>query len=326
MNLDDLLRTLNPVEKRELEKHDFINDFPQKEKRILNGHYHLNNEIFFKNNSIYISKQFRFASYPTHSHQFLELNYMYSGTCREVVNGKELYLKKNDILLLDTGSRHKIDPLGENDILINFLFKRSDLSLNFLNNFNQQFSPSFEFIMNAAMDGDDNNHENFMYLHNQNSSLPTIFNNVMNEYFFPKAFSNQIIKNYIPIIFFELARDINTQIEHDNIVNKEIIYPILKIIEENYATITVAKIADTLNYSRNYISNLIKEKTNKTFSQLQTEQRMQHAYDYLENTDLPIGSIIEAIGMTNRSNFYKKFELFYHQKPNDIRKKNKISD
>ncbi|CAJ2233632.1 helix-turn-helix domain-containing protein [Companilactobacillus paralimentarius] len=319
MDLDKLLKEPDKIEKKQLENHAFVMDFPQMEKRLLHGNYRLSNEIFFKNNSLYISKHHRFAPYPLHSHQFLELNYMYSGKCREVVNGQEIKLQQHDILLLDTGSKHKIDPLNENDILINFLFKGSDLSLDFLNNINQQYSPSFSFVVNAIIGNNYDNHKNFLLLRKSDSSLPFILERIMNEYFFPKLFSNQIIKNYIPIIFFEMARAVNAQVENEIIPNNEIIVPILKNIEQNYATITLDKIAKEMNYSRNYVSNLIKNKTGKTFSNILNDQRMQHAYDLVTNTDLPIGVIIERIGMSNRTQFYNKFEQYYHKKPSKFR-------
>lgn len=319
MNLDKLLRKPDEIERKQLANHAFVMDFPQMEKRLLHGNYRLSNELFFKNNSIYISKHHRFAPYPLHSHQFLELNYMYSGKCREVVNGKEIKLHEHDLILLDTGSKHKIDPLNENDILVNFLFKGSNLSLDFLNNINQQYSPSFNFVMNAIIGSNEDNHQNFMYINGKNSALPIVLEQVMNEYFFPKRFSNQIIKNYIPIIFFELARAVNAQIENEVTPNNEIIVPILKSIEQNYATISLDKLAEEISYSKNYVSNLIKDKTGQTFSELLNEQRMQHAYDLLTNTDLPVGTIIDRIGMSNRTQFYNKFEKYYHQKPSSLR-------
>ena len=48
----------------------------------------LNDALFFQNKDIYISKHSRYAKYPEHSHNFLELNYMVHGTCQQVINGE----------------------------------------------------------------------------------------------------------------------------------------------------------------------------------------------------------------------------------------------
>ncbi|MQS75557.1 AraC family transcriptional regulator [Companilactobacillus halodurans] len=323
MNLDQLLRNKDKIEERQFKNHAFVMDFPQIEKRILHGDYRLNNELFFKNNSIYISKHHRFAPYPLHSHQFLEMNYMYSGKCREVVNGHEIILHKHDIILLDTGSKHKIDPLNENDILVNFLFKRSDLNFSFLTNMSHKFSPSLNFVLNAVNGDKDNSHKNFMLIKNSGEDLPHILERTMEEYFFPKRFSNQIINHYVPIIFFELARAVNAQLEKEVTGSKEIIVPILFAIENDYSNTSLEKIANQLNYSKNYISNLIKEKTGRTFSDILNEQRMQNAYELLTNTELPIGTIIERVGISNRTYFYSKFKDYYKKTPKQIRMINK---
>lgn len=50
--------------------------------------------LFFQHHDIYINKHSRFAPCPEHTHQFLEMNYVYSGSCKQIINGKEFILKK----------------------------------------------------------------------------------------------------------------------------------------------------------------------------------------------------------------------------------------
>lgn len=62
------------------------------------------NDYFFKNKDIYISKHNRFADYPYHTHQFLELNYMYSGSSEQIIEGNKETLHEGELLLLDSGT------------------------------------------------------------------------------------------------------------------------------------------------------------------------------------------------------------------------------
>ena len=94
----------------------------------------LRSQLFFQNKDIYMSKHSRYADYPEHSHQFLELNYIYKRCCQQRINDKDILLEEGDILLMDTDSRHAIKALGQEDILINILFQNTDVSLNWLNN------------------------------------------------------------------------------------------------------------------------------------------------------------------------------------------------
>lgn len=49
---------------------------------------------------------------------------MYSGSCTQEVSGEKIVLNGGtDIIMLDRGSSHSFQALGENDILINVLLK-----------------------------------------------------------------------------------------------------------------------------------------------------------------------------------------------------------
>ena len=102
--------------------------------------------------------------------------------------------------------------------------------------------------------------------------------------------------------------------------NHQVVIDTLKLIEKDYATLSLEKATKQLGYNKNYLSNIIKQKTNKNFSTLLTEQRMKQAKFLIESSTLSIGSIIELVGLKNRTNFYKKFEAIYSKTPSAFRK------
>ena len=66
----------------------------------------------------------RFVPVKTHVHKWIELSYMYSGSCTQIINEeKTVKLEKGQVILLDTDCVHSIGNTGENDILINLLFE-----------------------------------------------------------------------------------------------------------------------------------------------------------------------------------------------------------
>ena len=65
------------------------------------------------------------------------------------------------------------------------------------------------------------------------------------------------------------------------------IFPILRMIHEEFRTISLGEIAGKLNYNENYLSNLIKNKTGKTFKEIQTKERLERAKLLIENTYIP---------------------------------------
>ena len=123
--LTDFLHQETEIEKQQKKTGSFVPDFSEMKTQAP----HLTNDLFFHNRDIYISKHNRYAPYPLHSHQFLELNYIYSGHCQQIINGQTYMLNQGDILLMDVGSKHQIECLEEEDIVINLLFKDNNISL-----------------------------------------------------------------------------------------------------------------------------------------------------------------------------------------------------
>ncbi len=67
------------------------------------------------------NKQTRFGMVPLHRHNYIEMNYVYSGTCVQEINGQTVEMHTGDVTILDRDVVHRVLPTGENDILLNCL-------------------------------------------------------------------------------------------------------------------------------------------------------------------------------------------------------------
>ena len=67
------------------------------------------------------NKQTRFGMVPLHRHNYIEMNYVYSGTCVQEINGQTVEMYTGDVTILDRDVVHRVLPTGENDILLNCL-------------------------------------------------------------------------------------------------------------------------------------------------------------------------------------------------------------
>ena len=93
---------------------------------------------------ISIKKNSRFSTVPEHIHTHIEINYVYSGSCPQVIDGHPITLQKNQVLLIDTNCPHSIAPLGENDIMISIIPKTDFLREHMFNQFsNDSILPLF---------------------------------------------------------------------------------------------------------------------------------------------------------------------------------------
>lgn len=278
-------------------------------------------EYFLKNNYIYISKHPRFAPYPEHSHHFLELNYVYSGKSVQYINNKLEIIHKGELLLLDRGSSHALAEHDEEDILINIIFPNDNIDIDWLSSLNNKDNVLFNFLAQTLATR--SRKEYLIFRCSQNEHVQVILDQMIDKFFSEPIFANEIISLYIPILFTELIGNCKYDFYQDkkDKSNHQVIIDTLKLIENNYPTLTLENTAKTLGYNKNYLSNIIKKKTNKTFSELLSQQRMKQAKFLIETTNFSISEIIEMIGLKNRSHFYKKFQETYGKLPNSFKHK-----
>lgn len=280
----------------------------------------LRSQLFFQNKDIYMSKHSRYADYPEHSHHFLELNYIYKGCCQQRINDKDILLEEGDILLMDTDSRHAIKALGQEDILINILFQNTDVSLNWLNNLRGEDSLLYKLLLSSS--SQQFAHDNYLIIPaKSNQHIQSILHQMMTEYFLPQIFSENIIRRYLPILFYELARTLPS-IEHQaSVILEETPYlQALKSIDKEFTSLTLQELADRMAFNKNYLSNLIKEKSGLTFTQLITQRKLMKAQHLLQSTAMPIQEIALTVGFSNKTYFYAKYKEYFGYGPRDERK------
>lgn len=290
--------------KNEGEKAAFDMDFSRFEK----GKVHPNFVIF---------PHVRFVPVPMHSHNYVELFYMYSGSVRQTIQGKEILLTEGQIGLIDTGVSHSIGDTGENDIMINILMTKDFLTVPFLSRFSDSsvISGFFANAINTAA-----SHNNYIIFCSENSRrIHLYFRELLCEYFNPGAGFRQILENLMALIFLELLN----VYERDESVKTErsaaLIFPVLRYIEANYVTCTLKSTASFFNLNPTYLSTLLKEHTGKTYRQIVTNEKLVHAAYLLQNTTLPVYEIANSIGYENLSFFFEKFQKEYGMTPKEYR-------
>lgn len=322
MNLQTLssfLHSLTPHEKEYKEGRSF--DFSRHEIiGELNGQNVYRLEGPSTGEAIIVKKNSRFQRVPPHVHSFVEINYMYSGSCEQIINGKSRNLKEGEMILIDCETVHAIGYTNENDIMINLMIHKNYLNNTFINRLSSDSIIS-RFFINAM--NQKTNHNNYIIFHSsENRRLSVFMNELLLEYYSPSLNSCEILDNLFILIISELVNifghDMNKK--RDNPSQFSII-PVLKHIESNYKTITLEKTASFFNINPNYLTTLLKQQTGYSYKELILMEKMKTAQKLLTNTDMSIKEVANTIGYSNLTFFYKKFKEFFHCLPNEYRLK-----
>lgn len=321
--LDQTLRQLDIVEALQIKTGQNLNEYGGSELHVREGEKYprMPERFFFHQGPIYISKHHRYAPMPLHVHSFVELNYIYSGSCIQHINGERIVLTEGQMCLLDTDIPHALEPLGEQDILVNIIMKKETLSAAFLNRLSRNGLVG-RFLLNVITDN--SRHDRFIVFHSeQNGNLHYIVRNMMCEFFDPAAYSQEMIYSYCLVMFTELMRvyEYDTNYHSTRSLQRFDLLQILYYIEENYRSCTLKDLAGHFNFNANYLSNMLKKSTGKPFSELVRTQRMIRAAELLRQTELSIEEIAAAVGYESTGFFYEKFTESYGSTPAQYRKK-----
>jgi AraC-like DNA-binding protein/mannose-6-phosphate isomerase-like protein (cupin superfamily) len=326
LELDEYLRKLDPIEEIQIKTRKNVNDFDGHELLIESGSNipRMQEEYFFDKGPIFINKHHRYADMPLHIHSFIEINYIYSGVCKQIINGEEIVLTQGQVCMLDIDVPHSIPALGENDLLINIIMKKDTFSTSFMGKLGNSGIVS-NFLANAV--SENQRHDHYILFHSQdNENLQYIIKNMMCEFFDEKDYSIEIVNFYMPILFTELMRvyQLDKNFELTRVTGKTNIIELLHYIEQHYNDCSLTILAEKFNFNPNYLGNMLKERTGKTFIELVQMQRMIRASTLLKNTTKSMDDIAFEIGYESSSFFHRKFKQYFGCTPSQFRKKGKM--
>ncbi|MCI1858436.1 MAG: helix-turn-helix domain-containing protein [Sporolactobacillus sp.] len=319
-NIKGRMLHFTDIEKLQSQSGRHIQDIPHKFTRFHVNHIELLNNYFFQGSRlIFIGKHNRFADYPLHAHQYTELNYMLSGSCKQIVNGQSLKLQEGDILLIGIGSSHEIKALGIDDLLINISFKKNAFSLEWLNQLKKDRNPLLRYFVNLKLRRE-NTAFYYVFHVKHYPEIQQILKTMINEYYATDAYSNTIAVLQLPILFTLLVRMTKQQNTFSPAHDKKML-SLLRLIDENYQDISLAKAAKQLGYNKTYLGNMIKKNLGVNFTQLVLKRRLFQARFLLSATDLPISDVAAESGFSNKTYFYRVFKQKYGYLPGEEKRK-----
>lgn len=286
--------------------------------------YNTLNESIFNFNptgDIAISLHNSYGNNLIHKHDFFEMIYVYSGECIQKIDNKEMILSKGKLCLVNSKAYHSITTEDdENNIVFNFMFKKSFFSRYFLNLIGENDSLS-SFLINYLFD--ESSKDTYLIFNlEQSNSIEKILILIINEFIDERAGFRSVLESLYIILFIEISR--NTSINSSNLKkNTEKSAKFNKIIaylEENFASTNLQETAEHFHYHPNYLSKEIKKNTNKTYSAILQNIKLKQACFYLSKTNLSIQEIIEKVGYSELSHFYRIFKKNFTVTPSEYRK------
>ncbi len=300
----------------------------EEEKRILDGENKVNKRLYtafardFIVNShrliqdgeqIALRRHTRFADFPAHGHNYVEMTYVCSGEVTHVIKHREVKMQKGDVLLLNRHAQHSVRKTREGDIAINVMIATE--CFHSLSSALPISSPLSSFMAeNIRSNGEG---EYMLFSTEGVPPLENLFENLCYAMVGNDISGVNTIKGTVSLIlryFAELPECTITAARHRS--DAELLQSRIEdYLHTDFRTATLGELADKLGLSVPYLSKRVRELCGMTFSRLLQEERFKEALRLLDETDLPVGDIIIAVGYENTSFFHNQFRERYHCSP-----------
>lgn len=271
-------------------------------------------KLLAKGKLITVRPHTRFAEFPRHAHNYIEIMYMCSGQTIHTIDGEPpLTLRAGELLFLNQHVSHAVRRAEENDIGVNFIVLPQffDYALELIGTGN--------VVGKFLVGGLRQSGGDMGCLHFRVADVPIVQNLVENlawSIVYPQPNARKIDQITMGLLLLQL---LNYTQELETPGGSQVL-TVLREIEENYRTVDLTWLAKELHVSLPYLSSAVHEATGRTFKELLLEKRLTKAASLLLETRLPVQDVISAVGYENTSYFYRVFRERFGCSPRDYRR------
>lgn len=314
---------------------DYLSVITEEENRILKEHKEIdkenysssrefvvdNRKLLEKGQLIEIRPHTRFAYFPKHRHNYVEMVYMCKGSTTHIINGNEkIVLAEGDLLFLNQHAIHEILPAAFTDLAVNFIILPEffDRSLTMI----EQDNVLRHFLI-SALTGEMSGMDYLYFKAKDILPVENLIENMLWTLIEKKPHTDTIVSVTMGLILMNLSTFSEIP-ESGGDYEHTVVFKVLKYIESNYKNGTLSEISGMLNLPEYTLSRLLKRFTGYNFKELLKQQKLQQAVFWLENSNMSIDNIIDSLGYCNSSFFYRTFKEKYGVSPGEYRNGNRM--
>ncbi|MBS6735956.1 MAG: helix-turn-helix domain-containing protein [Clostridiales bacterium] len=320
----ELLELLEPVTEEERE---ILEGKGQVKQGLYTSRKHFTVEsekLLQEGKLISVRKHTRFAYFPLHDHNYVEVFYVCQGAVTHRIDGEEVTVRRGELLFLNQYASHEILPAGREDIAINLIVLPEFFDTAF--SMIEKNNVLADFLADSLKEK--NGTSRYLYFQvSDNLQIQNLMENLIDSLLHKQGNEEQINRHTMGLLFLHLMNAARSLKESTpNQYRNLLMMTTLRYIEENYRTGSLTQLCDMLNQSISGLSRMIRKSTGYTYKELLQRRRFRKAVELLVETELPVNDIVTAVGYENNSYFYRKFRERYQMTPNAYRERYRGSD
>lgn len=252
--------------------------------------------------NIEIEKLLRYVRIPAHKHHFVELVFVFSGSCLHTIEGKQFRQGAGSLTIVNSYTSHEL--FAEPDCLC----LTTKIRLETFNNLYIPNLPLLAIPISLNCGDDQFIRDQFLMIYQQQSMGLNYHDEII--FHLLQSILIYAMQNYLGTI----------QYLHSGTKQEGKMLNIMNYMFENYKTITLYELSDHFGYSEPYLCRLFREKANQTFSEIMRNFKLKQAKKLLETTDLKLNDICDSVGYSDVTQFIRDFKTLNGCTPGKYRK------
>ena len=273
---------------------------------------------FAANQDITICRPLRYLPPYWHTSDYFEIYYVFSGVCPVHFEKETVILEPGDVIIVPPFTKTATSFTTDDVVLLDIMIRSSTFRQVFLG----QLEPSniMTMFFNKALSGSDISNY-LLFKTGLNERLENLLVSIYHASIEKDPYSIRMRNPLTSTFFLQLLKE-HEQIAqlspHSTLHWKPKFAEILIYIQTNYRTVTLEEVSRKFGYSQRQIIRIIRSSTDKTFTQLLTQLRMEKAASLLK-IDTSIEDIASEMGYASLSGFYQSFLNYYGTTPGQWR-------
>ena len=252
--------------------------------------------------NIEMEKLFRYVHIPAHRHDFVELVFVFSGTCTHTVEGQSFQQGAGSFTIVNSFTSHEL--VAAPDCLGLTTKVRMDT-------FREFHIPNLPLLaVPVCFDcGDDA----FM-----RDMLLTIYEQQTKEACYHDEIVSLLLQSVLSYCMQNFRDTVKFLYAGTRLEGRML--EIMNYMFENYQNITLRGLAHHFGYSEPYLCKLFREEAGSTFTQILRDFKLKQAKKLLQTTDKKLNEICDTIGSSDTTQCIRDFKQQYGNTPAKYRK------
>lgn len=267
---------------------------------------------------------------PSHQHEYYEFAYVLDGELIQIIENKKYHFTAGQGILLNQNIRHLEGKNDRNDVLFfmvseTYLKKLLTLTSSYVCSdvIPKNYQKIHNFVYNSQKAKYYYAKEFLCFLP---SGLPLVteqFLQIIHELSIQLPGYEQIVQGILCRIFSDFCNSKLYTIEKHTLDGKnddKLFNQISQLFEKNNGNVSRKKLAEELNYNKDYLNSIVKRHTGMSLKKYGQLFSLRMSTQLLKENELTISEIIQILGFSNRTYFYQIFMEKYGMTPKEYRK------